>query len=420
MQARRGTSISQRAALLGAQLMGAAYRNPETVKSALGAGAAGLAAMGLGSLKPSRVKQLRSEAKQEVNLLRNELGIISKVTRAPVIKGYSTLSQRPTIKQTGGNYRVTHRELINGSVAGSTSFSSQVVVTINPGLLASFPWVSSIANQYEQWKGSVKFLYIPIAPTSTQGDIIMFCDYNVYDPAPTTETQAIDHIGCVTAPVWTSSVMAANTAAMFPTGSKKYIRVANVVGDKRLYDGGKFYLCTNNCANTNVIGKLMVEYSFEFSVPQLEPVASLPTMATSYLAGSSTQTFSTGVAATFNPSPSGWALQYDGLSLGASSSGAISLPPGSYLCTFAAAFSDSSGETFQIQANYALAGVSQGLTAVNVVVNPAGGGRTIVLQQLLSVAVVGGTNLTVQVELTGAGGTLTYAANTGTLNIQQV
>jgi len=416
---RRNASITQRAAELGASLLGAAYRNPAVVKNILEAGAVTSAALAAPKLYSYATSGKKAQALKMNSVKRDS------VTRAPASKGYSSISTPPTMSMKNGHYRISHRELVSGSIAGSTSFTNQIAFTINPGLAASFPWLSPIANQYEQWVGSVKFIYIPIASTSTAGDVIMFCDYNVYDPQPANspagEQQAIDHVGCSISSVWTSAQMSANTGAMFPTGAKKYIRSTNVVGDKRLYDGGKFYLFTNNCANTNTIGKLLVEYVFEFTIPQLEPPLSTPSLVSEYYAGSGTQTFTTNVATVFNPVTTGWITSVDGLGLGASSSGQITLPPGAYLVDFAAEFGDNTAEKMTVGVNFSVGGVSQTAFTSGFALNlPVNGFETATLSQTITCSAVAGTVLEVLVTCIGAAGTLTYGTNSGRLTIQQV
>jgi len=245
--------------LAAARAAGAVYRNPDRVAAA--AQAAGVAAAAnavqkiFGSNKSNRLRTAKQASTKSLE------GPFS----APVTKGYGTLTSAPRITSNGRSYVVKHRELVNGNILGSTQFSKKVEFIVNPGVAASFPWASAIANQYEQWKGKVTFSYIPIAPTSARGDIIMCADYNVYDPPPLTETQAIDHVGCVTAPVWTASRVVFDAKAMFPTGARKYICNGNVSGDKRLYDGAKFYLFSNNCADALAIGKLWLSMNLSSS-----------------------------------------------------------------------------------------------------------------------------------------------------------
>jgi hypothetical protein len=83
---------------------------------------------------------------------------------------------------------VTHREMIC-DIQGSTNFSSQVF-RINPAIATTFPWLSSIAGNYEQYviQGLVfefksTSAYALSSSNAALGTVIMATQYNSLSPA---------------------------------------------------------------------------------------------------------------------------------------------------------------------------------------------------------------------------------------------
>jgi hypothetical protein len=330
---------------------------------------------------------------------------------APVSKGYTMISRAPRLRNSSGKvYTVKHRELVTSAIPGSTSFAQQLKYSINPGLASPFLWLSSIANQYEQWNGSVKFCYVPTASTATSGEIMMFADYNVYDADPTTEAQALDHAGAVSAPVWTSNCLTLDAKAMFPTGPKKYVRSQVVAGDRRLYDGANFYFYTNNCGSTATIGKLFVEYSINLYVPQSDPASSAPTNTTE-IALSTQQNLTTNDTTNIAFDT----IICDGLGIGSSlSGGVITIPPGSFKVTYVSTYFDNVAE-----ANAGILELKLGNAVVvpSVVYSATEGSTYATIQGNAVISTSVATTLQVLINITGASGTLLIPAHTAWLII---
>lgn len=212
-----------------------------------------------------------------------DMGI--SVSAAPAAVSHRIVTRRPTVstkKGRGASTVVTHRELITGSVVGSTSFTilPANVYALNPGLPNSFPLLSGIAKNYEEYRWRyIRFLWVPIAPTSAQGDVIMIQEYDANAPQPSSEVDAVNHAGSMTCNIWKDCTATFNGPALHSTGTRRYVRTTAVAGDPKTYDSGIFYLGINNTADsTTKIGKLFVEYSVELFVPRNPSLqGSLPT-----------------------------------------------------------------------------------------------------------------------------------------------
>jgi hypothetical protein len=259
------------------------------------------------------------------------------------------VTAEPTITQSGHgknkSCRIKHRELIDVTIPGSTSWLVQNEVQIQPALAASFPWLAPQAKMWEQYKAHlVRFIYIPIASTGTQGEVLLTPIYDASDPVPTTEQQMADAAGTVVDSCWKTIVMDCDVNAMMGLGPRKYTRQCLVAGDLKTFDCGSVFLSTNNQTGTSAVGKLYVEYDFEFFCPQNEPSMATVPLYTSFFAPSAltiTSTVDTNLLWTVNQA------QFDPLGFGTVYSAGVFTPPaGCYRISVTACFNDSSNEAF--------------------------------------------------------------------------
>lgn len=98
---------------------------------------------------------------------------------------------------------VRHKEYV-GDVLGSTGFTIQSTLDINPGLTGTFPWASQIANAYEEWEllgCLVEFVSTSgtaVGSTSTAlGEVMISSEYNSYNGLFTTKQQMLNQIFAV-------------------------------------------------------------------------------------------------------------------------------------------------------------------------------------------------------------------------------
>lgn len=174
----------------------------------------------------------------------------------------------------GRSCRIQHRELLDASVPGSMTFQVQNTVQINPGLEATFPWLAPQAAQWEQYIcHKLVAKYIAIAPTSTKGTVSVSPSYDASDADPETEQQLSNAVDTVEESVWKSFQVALRPSSMMALGPRRFVRPCAVAGDIKTFDVGVLYIATNNCADTSPVGKIWLEYDFEFFVPQNSPDA---------------------------------------------------------------------------------------------------------------------------------------------------
>jgi len=189
---------------------------------------------------------------------------------APVATTKIIKTNVPQIKNTGSNVRIRHREFIN-DVLGSVAFSSSQSYIVNPGLVSTFPWLSSIARRYESYRfRTLRFLFETAAPTSTTGSIILCVDYDPTDLNPAGKTQALSYKSSVRSAPWQPCALSCTEQDLHKRTS--YYTRGGLVSttDLHLYDTGNLFVCVSGQAGATAIGELYVEYDVEFMTPQLE------------------------------------------------------------------------------------------------------------------------------------------------------
>lgn len=342
---------------------------------------------------------------------------------APVAIGTRVVKRRAKISSSRGRGKpttISNREMITGGIAGSSTFTLQYTYPLNPGMSSTFPWLSTQASQYEEYRfKKLIFEFVPIAPTSTQGDIILAPDYDSSNPPPLLETQAVDHYGSVIDSVWKPVSVRLNVADMHSLGPRKYVRTSNVYGDIKTFDCGNMYMCTNNETGTTVIGKLFVDYTVDLFTPTNGPANYSTSVGTSSFGNSLSQTLATGVAKNLDiPSTFCNAL---GITVsGATGSNVMTFPPGFYRVDFSATVSDTSSETFScllvLQQNGSIVTAqSQG----NLKVTSLATGQYLVtgVGYVSCSSITTSQAISIYIDLVGAAGTLSVIADSVVVNV---
>nr|UJQ92939.1 MAG: putative capsid protein [Narnaviridae sp.] len=167
--------------------------------------------------------------------------------------------------------RIKNSEFIS-TIVGSTTFNATQKFVINPGLVSTFPWLSVLAAEWQQYRiHKLCFRYVTRTSTSSVGSVILSPDYNAVDQAPSSEQVASNTQDAVEDVCWRSITCHLDVQAMFPFGPRKQIRVGNISGDYTTYDAGRLFVCVTGQGSAAEIGKLWVDYDVELFVPQSSP-----------------------------------------------------------------------------------------------------------------------------------------------------
>jgi len=344
-------------------------------------------------------------------------------TLAPVSIGSRITSYTPSVSTTSAGSRVRNRELINGQLGTSSSFTVQNSYSVNPGLSSVFTWLSNVAKNYETYRvHAMRWVFIPLNNTSASGDIIMWADYNATDPPLTTEAQAYNHAGCYIGSVWEAASLSMRVKEMHALGPRKFVRTTAIAGDLKTYDVGQFNIATVNNASLSYAGKLLCEYDVEFFTPQTVPSTALTPSYTSIGFSNANQTISTGTGAiilfqNFGVSTSG---SFDPLNFWSGySAGTFTPPAGCYRITFNATLEDTSAEDYSGFAYFNVAGAQYPAAGYQADFNidSAAGDLQIPVSYSAIVPLNGTQTFSVVIDMTGAAGTLEALAKTTSISI---
>lgn len=231
-------------------------------------------------------------------------------------------TKRPKISngpKSDGSIIVRHREYLV-DVTGTELFTP-AKLRINPGLSGCFPWLSTIAPNYETYNfRKLKFEYNTGIGATHTGKFFMGIDYDSGDTSPTAKMELLAYHDACDTPVWGSVTMTADHRDLHKFKTR-YVRNYNISAglndDVTLYDVGALYYATAGCDVTTGVGELYVEYEVELNTP---------TMNLKQLAYAGTRVFAGNVNIA-----SPWAATGGGLDIVADGKNIIFYQPGYYL-----------------------------------------------------------------------------------------
>jgi hypothetical protein len=347
---------------------------------------------------------------------------MSSVT-APVSIGYNYDTRPRPIRRTlaDGGESIAFTELVIPSInfPTGTGFGITSEVYLNPGLPETFSWLSPIAARFKQYRvAKMRLVYVPIAPTNTQGNIVVYPAYDATETAPTTENAMVNNQDAFERVVWNGFYVDLDVRAMNSPGPRKFTRQGFTSGDLKTMDPCRLFVGGNNAVSNSgaAMGKLFIEYEFVFYVPSSNPVTG-PT-GTYYAWNLAADSLTTTLPASLN-----FTTLYDPFNIGPTTTVAgntyvYTLPPGAWLITANFPFADSANEVFvvklEIWQGFATLG-GPGRATSQTIAGPAV--VTLTATALLEVLPTGNSQyMQVVATATGAAGALSCAAG-GSLSI---
>lgn len=216
---------------------------------------------------PSPAKQVRPN---QAHKPRGQ-GVSKNPTMVGAAYASGQKSSAPRINATRDTNRIVHRELI-ASVSGTTAYTVANSFPLNPGMAVTFPWLSSQAICWEQYKfNKLEFKYYTRTGTGTPGSVMLVPDYDAADPAPISEQIASSYEDVSEDAPWKDISCLLRPSAMHQPGPRKFVRQNPSFSgglDIKTYDSGNLFLCTTDGTAVSW-GKLWVEYDVSFFIPQL-------------------------------------------------------------------------------------------------------------------------------------------------------
>nr|QWC36242.1 coat protein [Johnsongrass chlorotic stripe mosaic virus] len=192
---------------------------------------------------------------------------------APVAVSRQIRSRKPKFTSVKGQVRVTHREYVT-QVSGVGSGLFQLngglpsgQFRVNPNNAACFPWLLSIASNFDQYRFvNLQLCYVPLCATTEVGRVALFYDKDSGDSGPFERAELANMTHCAETPPW------AEVSLTVPCDNvKRYLNDSNVT-DLKLVDAGRFGYAVYG-GNANTYGDLFIQYTVELSEPQ--PTAGL-------------------------------------------------------------------------------------------------------------------------------------------------
>jgi hypothetical protein len=168
---------------------------------------------------------------------------------------------------------VCHREYL-GDILGTSAFNN-TMYPLNPGMSQTFPWLSTVAQNYQEYRfHGLIFEFRPLitdfVTSGAPGVVIMATNYNA-DSAAYNTKQAMENseFAVATKPT-TGLIHGVECAVPLTTLPQRYVRSSapGVNQDLRFTDYGNFQFATQNNPVQN-LGELWVSYCVEFFKPQL-------------------------------------------------------------------------------------------------------------------------------------------------------
>jgi len=179
--------------------------------------------------------------------------------------------QVPQFSSTRQTNIVCHREYL-ADIQGTTAFTLKAY-SINPGAQGTFPWLSTVAENYQEYRihGLIyefKSMITDNVTSGAPGMLVMATNYNASAPSFSSKHEMENsEFAVATKPTnnLIHGVECAETQTVLPV---KFVRGGTVPAgqDSRLYDLGTFQIATQGNPN-QVLGELWVSYCVEFFKP---------------------------------------------------------------------------------------------------------------------------------------------------------
>jgi hypothetical protein len=207
------------------------------------------------------------------------------------------------MRATATHATITHREFV-GDVDGSVLFGSSQYA-LNPGNSVVFPWLSSIALNYESYVfKQLHFHYETSVSTTTAGTVMMAVDYDASDAAPASKQILMGYAQAQRSAPWQECAFNCRSGDLHKFAAERYVRGLTIpTGDVKTYDVGNLFLATQGNATGDMIGELYVSYTVELRTPQIHnslPATPLVRSLT-MTRGNTDSSFTGGITAAFQP-----------------------------------------------------------------------------------------------------------------------
>lgn len=171
--------------------------------------------------------------------------------------------------------RVRKAEFLQ-NITGTTLWTLLTTIATNPGLAASFPWLSNMAQGWERYTFKrLCYHYITRTGMTTPGSFLLAPDFDASDSPPSSEQIMSDYTDADECPPFADPEdghyrFEIDCKKLHRVQKELYVRTGALAAnqDVKLYDGANIY-CSTVDGTAVSWGKLWVEYEVEFYQPQI-------------------------------------------------------------------------------------------------------------------------------------------------------
>jgi hypothetical protein len=230
---------------------------------------------------------MAGKTKRKKNNKKNTTGVNALKTAAaarnnsmmmvPVAYASSTSVPKLMTRSIVGGINVRHREYFHDLLGPANGNLYIFGFNINPGVCITFPWLCSIARNFETYRfNSLKFVFHTRTNTSMNGSVSLVFDFDAADPAPFDTISALTTQDHVLGPTYADMTLDIDMSG--DRQKYRYTRAGEIAGtDIKTYDFGKLWVMIEGMLSSHSgrsTGLLEAIYDIDLYTPQCsEPVA---------------------------------------------------------------------------------------------------------------------------------------------------
>lgn len=185
---------------------------------------------------------------------------------APVARTLRIRKQsKPKQKNISNGVVITHSEMLSSVVTHGTTLTYQCdSLVANPGRSVMFPWLSTIAANYDKYRfRKLSVSFVTNQPTSVGGKVGIGFDYDSTDPVPGDRIEFFALTHHTEGAVWDSLTLP------IPCDNQTRFTNTHTTTDHKLIDLGQVLVMTDQVVATAAnVGDIIVDYEVELIAAQ--------------------------------------------------------------------------------------------------------------------------------------------------------
>jgi len=179
---------------------------------------------------------------------------------------------------------IKESEYIGEYVVANQPVYANTPYAVNPGQANTFPWLSTIAKNYEKYRFiELTFFYKPevteYSTGSNIGKVILSADYDASDAPPFNKQQQEDTDPHADGMAYQTIALTLDPKELHQNSVARFVRIGGIPAnsDIKTYDCANFFIANQGqTTNGAILGELHVRYTVELSIPVLETLETAP------------------------------------------------------------------------------------------------------------------------------------------------